>query len=192
MEDPGYPDARNIFGQWAANIKFIPVDEEGILVDGMLEDVDLVYVTPNRQFPTTVTMSDRRRKALLAAAEKHDFFVVEDDYECDVDYRDAPPMPLYQADQSGRVLYLGSLSKSLSPGLRLGYFVAPPEFIVEARALRGMMVRHPPVILQHTAALFISLGYYDALLLRLHKSSQRKGSVAKFLRAFVWPSFHHR
>lgn len=169
MEDPGYPDARKILQASFGSVKFQPVDENGMVVDDRLKGVDLVFTTPNRQFPTTVTMSENRRRDLLAAADEYDFFIIEDDYECDVDYRRHTPLPLRALDKTGRVIYLGSLSKGLSPGLRLGYMTGAAEFIRAARDYRGIMLRHPPMILQHTTAEFISLGYYDGLLQRLRK-----------------------
>ncbi len=181
MEDPGYPDARKILQANFGSLHFQPVDEEGLVVDERLRDVDLVFVTPNRQFPTTVTMSESRRRALLQAAEEYDFYIVEDDYECDVDYRRSTPLPLRSLDNTGRLIYLGSLSKGLSPGLRLGYMAASMEFIDAARDARGMMMRHPPMILQQTAAAFLRLGYYDGLLRRLHNDYKQRWHLADTL-----------
>ncbi len=178
MEDPGYPDARNIFEQLFDEVRFIPVDEEGLIVDERLEGCDLVYLTPNRQFPTTVSLSPTRRASLLEVAEKQDLLIIEDDYESDVDFRVNPPLPLYQSNRTGRVVYISSLSKSLAPGLRLGFLVAPPDLVTELRALRGMMIRHPPLVLQHAAALFLRFGHYDALCSRLHGAYERRWTIA--------------
>lgn len=178
MEDPGYPDARKILTANFGSVRFQPVDAEGLVVDDRLRGVDLVFVTPNRQFPTTVTMSPARRRALLDAAEEHDFYIVEDDYECDVDYRQVPPLSLRAQDDRGRVIYLGSLSKGLSPGLRLGYLNASPDFVAAARDSRGMILRHPPFILQQTAAAFVDLGYYDRLLRRLKRDHEQRWRIA--------------
>ncbi|EKX56119.1 PLP-dependent aminotransferase family protein [Cereibacter sphaeroides] len=178
MEDPGYPDARRILTAHFGSVRFQPVDAEGLVVDDRLRGVDLVFVTPNRQFPTTVTMSPARRRALLEAAEEHDFYIVEDDYECDVDYRQIPPLSLRAQDDRGRVIYLGSLSKGLSPGLRLGYLNAAPDFVAAARDSRGMILRHPPFLLQQTAAAFVDLGYYDRLLRRLKRDHEQRWRIA--------------
>lgn len=189
IEDPGFPEARKIFQSAFGRMTCIPLDEEGLVVDDRLRDVDLVYVTPNRQFPTTITMSEDRRKALLAAAEAHDFYIIEDDYECDVDYRFAQPLPLRQLDDTGRVIYLGSLSKGLSPGLRLGYMTGPAAFIDLARSYRGMMLRHAPGILQHTAALFLRFGHYDAFLRKINSIYEQRWTIADAEIRRLFPEF---
>lgn len=169
IEYPGYPDAHKILRANFGEVRYLPVDAHGLVVDERLKGVDVIFVTPNRQFPMTVTMPEARRRELMDAAENYDFLIIEDDYECDVDYRNPAPLPLKHNDEGGRIIYLGSLSKGLSPGLRLGYMVAPAGFISAARDCRGMMLRHPPLILQHTAATFIRFGYYDSLLKRLRQ-----------------------
>ncbi len=189
MEDPGYPDARKILQANFGKVSFQPVDEEGLIVDERLRGADLLFITPNRQHPTTVTLSERRRRALLQAAEDYDFYIVEDDYECDVDYRHSPLLPLRSLDDTDRLIYLGSLSKGLSPGLRLGYLAAAPEFIDAARDCRGMMMRHPPMILQHTAAAFIRLGYYDGLLRRVRQNYEQRWHLADSMIRERLPSF---
>ncbi len=192
MEDPGYPDARNIFEQVFDETRPIAVDEEGIVVDSRLADCDLVYVTPNRQFPTTASMSAKRRKMLMKMAESSDFLIIEDDYEGDMDFRPSVLPPLFSGNSDGRVIYTGSLSKSLAPGLRLGYLVAQEGLVREARALRGMMIRHPPLILQRTAALFLRFGHHDVLRARLHTTFERRWSIASRIISEVFSDFDVR
>ncbi|WP_245317953.1 PLP-dependent aminotransferase family protein [Ensifer sp. 1H6] len=135
----------------------------------MPEQVDAVFVTPSHHSPTGATMPMDRRVALLEAASSRDFVIIEDDYEFEMSFL-APPSPALKAfDRSGRVFYIGSFSKSLFPGLRLGYLVAPAPVIREARALRALMLRHPPGHLQRTAAYFLALGHYDAVLHRMRE-----------------------
>ena len=169
MEEPGYPDVRNIFALKTQRIEPIPVDGAGLPVDERLDSCDFVYVTPSHQFPTTVTMPAERREALLERAAESDFVIVEDDYEFETNYIGRPTPALKSMDRNGRVVYVGSLSKTLFAGLRLGYLVASKPLIAEARALRRLMMRHAPNNNQRTTALFLSLGHHDALVRRLHR-----------------------
>jgi GntR family transcriptional regulator/MocR family aminotransferase len=160
VEDPGYPDARNIF-------------------------------TPGHQCPTTVTMPLERRSELLSLARENDFVIIEDDYETEFlpDARETPS--LKSLDVDGRVLYVGSLSKVLAPGLRLGYIIAPAPVIHELRALRRLMLRHPPSNNQRAAALFLGLGHYKAHIRRLGQAlGTRAGlldqAMQKHLPGFTW------
>ena len=170
LEDPGYPDARNIFRLKTSHLKAVAVDDGGLPVDQRLDDCDLVYVTPSHQYPTTATMPIERRHALLARAAEKDFLIIEDDYEPEASYVSEPTPALKSMDNNDRVIYIGSLSKSLFPGLRIGYLVAPKAFIAEARALRNLIMRHPPTNNQRTTALFLSQGHHDALVHRLHRA----------------------
>lgn len=177
IEDPGYPDARTIFGLKTNQIIPIPVDNEGLPVDGRLDHCDYVYITPSHQSPTTHTMPMHRRKALLERAEKHDFVIIEDDYESETNYAADPSPALKSMDMGNRVVYVGSLSKTLFPGLRLGYLVASRELITELRTLRLLMLRHTPNNNQRTVACFLALGYHDTLISRLHKAYRARWRV---------------
>jgi GntR family transcriptional regulator/MocR family aminotransferase len=173
FEDPGYPHARNAFALRTDNLIPIPVDEEGLVVDA-LPSLDYVFVTPSHQSPTTRTLSLERRQWLLRKAALQDFVVIEDDYEAENLYAGEPMPALKSLDQTGRVVYIGSLSKNLSPATRLGYIVAQKEFIAELRMLRHAMVRHPSAFLQQAYALFLSLGHHDSHARRVnHVLSQR-------------------
>ena len=114
-----------------------------------------------------------RRTALLRAAEERNFLVVEDDYEFEMSFLTPVSPSIKSLDTGGRVVHAGSFSKSIFPGLRLGWLVGPEPFIREARALRAQVLRHPPGQLQRTAAHFLSLGHYDALVNRM-KAAFRK------------------
>jgi GntR family transcriptional regulator/MocR family aminotransferase len=118
-----------------------------------------------------------RRKALLQKAEDNDFLVVEDDYEFEMSFLKSPSPSLKSLDQNGRVIYVGSFSKSLFPGLRLGYLVGPAPFIREARSLRASVLRHPPGQIQRTVAYYLSLGHYDALVRRMSKAYLQRRMV---------------
>ena len=173
LEEPGHPHARNSFAMRAPVITNLAVDQEG-LVSSSLSALDYLYVTPSHQSPTTETMSLKRREELLLRAHQHDFVVIEDDYEAEHLYAGTPMPALKSLDRSGRVIYIGSLSKSLSPALRLGYIVAPAALVKELRVLRHAMVRHPSAFLQHTYALFLSLGHHDAHARRVNAEMQKR------------------
>jgi len=167
MEEPGNPEFRQLVRQNGATVRTQPVDDDGLMVDERLAGSDLVYVTPSHQVPTAVQMTAARRKTLLDAAKRDDFVIVEDDYECEINYSDQPLPALRSMDSDGRVIYVASLSKVLSPAVRLGFIVADPVFIRRARALRRTLMNHPPLINQRVTALFLSLGRYDTLMMKL-------------------------
>jgi GntR family transcriptional regulator/MocR family aminotransferase len=189
IEDPGYTDARNIASLRSPNLTGLDVDDQGLIVDRHLDGCDYVYTTPSHQFPTTVTMSLARRHALLAAAATSDFIVIEDDYESELAHTGTPQPALKSLDRQDRVVFIASLSKTLAPGLRLGYMVGPRDVIREARALRRLMMRHPAANNQRTVALFLADGHYDGLLRRLSHAYRDRLLETKAALDHYLPSF---
>ena len=124
----------------------------------------------DRDLVARIRMPLERRMELLRLASSRDFLVIEDDYEFETNYVNEPCPALKSLDDEGRVIYVGSLSKTLFPGLRLGFLVGPKALVAEARALRRLMVRHAPNNNQRTAALFLALGHHDTLIRRLHRA----------------------
>ena len=177
LEEPGHPHARNSFAlrrpMWAE----VAVDDEGLVVDA-LPPLDYLFVTPSHQSPTTATLSLERRQRLLRKAELQDFVIIEDDYEAENLYQGTPMPALKSLDKTGRVIYVGSVSKSLSPALRLGYVVAPRALVKELRAIRHAMVRHPSAFLQHAYALFLSLGHHESHARRVNQALQERLALA--------------
>ncbi|WP_170335673.1 PLP-dependent aminotransferase family protein [Ruegeria arenilitoris] len=174
IEDPSYYALRSLLEVWDCNVAPLPVDHDGLPPDALPDDTDVIFTTPSHQSPTTSTMSVDRRTKLLERARDLDAMVVEDDYEFELAFLGAPSPALKSMDRDGRVIYVGSFSKSLFPGLRLGYMVGSEPFIREARALRSLVLRHPPGHIQRTAAYFLSLGHYDAQIRRMSKVLARR------------------
>jgi GntR family transcriptional regulator / MocR family aminotransferase len=189
FENPGYPDARNIFVNRNTRLLELPVDGEGIdpvRLRDSLARCDYVFVTPSHQCPTTATMPIARRRALLELAQQHDFVIIEDDYESENTFSGTPHPALKSLDTADRVIYVGSLSKTFAPGLRLGYVVGPQELVRELRALRRLMIRHPSAYIQRAFATFLALGHHDALLRRLaHAYKERARALMAALDAHL-------
>ena len=174
VENPCYPGLRAILGQLGARVRPVDVDSQGAPPDAVPEGIQAFFTTPSHQCPTNATMPVDRRAALLERAGREDFVIVEDDYEFEMSFLKPAAPALKSLDREGRVIYAGSFSKSLFPGLRLGYIVASEAVIREARALRAAMLRHAPGHIQRTVAYFLSLGHYDALINRLNQAYKRR------------------
>ena len=179
IEDPGYPDARNILALNTNKIYPLPLDEKGVIISDKLKKCRLIYITPSHQMPTNVTISQERRKKLLKWAFESNRVIIEDDYEFETNYLGTPTPALKSLDKHSRVLYVGSLSKSLVPGLRIGFLVGPREFIEEARALRRLMFRHPPGNNQRLVAQFLAMGHHNTLIGRLHRTYSTRWQLMK-------------
>ena len=157
MENPGYPDVRNIFSSKTENVIPINIDQNGIVIEDIKPETDIIFTTPSHQYPTGVTMSMERRNKLLSIAKENQMVIIEDDYEAEINFQKKPHPSLKSLDKDNNVIYVGSFSKAFAPGLRLGYMVAPESFIEEVKALRRLMIRHIPANNQRSVALFIGL-----------------------------------
>lgn len=178
-ENPGYPDARNNFALRTRHVRPLPVDSKGLIMGAALTRCNYVYCTPSHQCPTTVTMPLERRQLLLQYADTHDFVVIEDDHESELNFGGKPTPALKSLDTGGRVIYIGSLSKTLAHGLRIGYVVAPAVLIGELRALRRLMLRHPPTNNEHTAAAFIAHGFQESFVRRLNVAYRDRAAALR-------------
>ncbi|PJE27634.1 transcriptional regulator, GntR family [Pseudooceanicola antarcticus] len=185
-ERPGYPDSRHIMQLSGAAIRDLSVDGEGARLEGAM---DLAVLTPGFQSPTMVTMSPARQAEVLDRAARDDILLIEDDYE------GATAAPgtttLRGLDRSGRVAYLGTLSKILAPGVRLGFLVADPALVAEARWLRRLIHRSAPLNNQRTAGIFLAEGHYLALQRRLREALMRRHAEVLAACARYLPGFRH-
>jgi GntR family transcriptional regulator/MocR family aminotransferase len=144
VEEVGYRPAWEAFRAAGAAVVPVAVDGNGLDIDALERlashtTVRAVYVTPHHQYPTTVTLKAARRLALFALARAMRFAIIEDDYDHEFHYEGRPVLPLASADHAGLVLYIGTLSKVLAPGLRIGYLVAPPAVLRSASAIRSSL-----------------------------------------------------
>lgn len=158
VEDPGYPAARAAFAAAGADVRPVPVDDEGLVVDALPPDAAMICVTPS-QFPTGATLSPRRRQALLAFAAARDAVVVEDDYGGEFRFGGPPLDTLRTLDRDERVVYVGTFSQSLLPALRIGFVVAPGRFRAALTEARAHSDWHGPAIEHATLAAFIAEGH---------------------------------
>lgn len=173
-ENPCYPDTLQALRWCGAEVTTVDVDPHGLPPDDIPAGTQAVFVTPSHHAPTGATLPRARRETLLDQAQARDFVIVEDDYEFEMSFLEPPSPALKAIDKDQRVLYAGSFSKALFPGLRLGYLVGPSQVIAEARELRSMMLRHPPGHLQRTAAYFLAQGHYDLLVRDMRREFARR------------------
>jgi GntR family transcriptional regulator / MocR family aminotransferase len=163
MEEPGYPGARSALLAAGATLVPVPVDDEGLRVtDGerIAPRARLAYVSPSHQFPLGTTMSASRRLELLRWATGAGAWVLEDDYDSEFRYSSRPLASLQGMDRDGRVVYIGTFSKTLAPALRLGYLIVPPDVAHAFAAARAACDRHSPTVDQAVLADFMTEGHF--------------------------------
>ncbi len=171
IEDPGYFQARNVFNFAGATLAPRPVDGEGLIIRKSSKErpPKMIYVTPSAQFPLGMTMSSHRRQSLVSFAKEHSAFVFEDDYNSEFWFTRPPAPALQGIDNSGHVIYAGTMSKILYPSLRLGYLVVPERLIEAIVKTRSVMDLHSSPIDQATLARFITDGFFLSHVRRIRK-----------------------
>ncbi|MBD9564767.1 PLP-dependent aminotransferase family protein [Pseudomonas sp. PDM09] len=172
LENPGYFGARKAFETAETKVLPIDVDKLGIRTDLLYADrsgANCVYVTPSHQYPTGATLPLERRLELINWAAEKGKWILEDDYDSEFHYDGQPTACVQGLDKYQRTLYLGTFSKTLYPGLRMGYMVLPHELIKAFTYARSMMDGHTPQILQLTLARFMEDGHYNAHVRAMRK-----------------------
>lgn len=182
MENPGYTGARGIFGSSGAQLRAVPVDQEGLVCSRLGSKAKLVYVTPTHQFPTGVALSLRRRLELFRWARAHNAVVFEDDYDSEYRYSGAP-MPALQSLASGApTIYCGTFSKVMFPALRIGYLIVPPELIDVFRRAKWHADRNTPVHQQAVLHRFMCDGHLERHIRRMrHAYELRRTALVESL-----------
>ena len=164
-----------------AGVKILPIsiDDEGINVEEVREackkqKIRMLYLTPHHHYPTTVTLSAKRRLELLNLANEFGFIILEDDYDYDFHYDKSPILPLASADTNGMVIYIGSFGKSLVPGFRTGFIVAPENLMIEMRKYLGIIDRQGDVLMEHVLGEMIAEGEINRYLKKSLKTYQER------------------
>jgi len=178
MEDPGYPMARAMFQGTGARVAAVPVDAEGLVVDALPPDAAMVYVTPSHQSPLGVPMSIARRQALLDWAMRRHAVILEDDYDSEFRYGGQALDALQTLDRHGRVVYLGTFSKTLLANLRGGYMVVPSWLMPAARKVKHLMDWYTATLTQQALARFMAEGHLLRHIRRSHtRHAQRRARL---------------
>ena len=176
-----------IFQESGARMQTVPVDDYGLDTDSIRalcrrQKVRMVYVTSHHHYPTTVTLSAQRRVELLALAREFGFAIVEDDYDYEFRYDQSPILPMASADTDGMVIYLGSFGKTLAPGFRTGFTVAPPDIMLEMRKYLGIIDRQGDITMELALGEMIAEGEinrYAKKSLKIYE--QRRANLVKLL-----------
>lgn len=180
VEDPGYLASRAALTAQGMQVTGVPVDEAGLMVEqgvAAAPGARAVYITPSHQYPTGAVMSMARRLELLGWAARNGAWIIEDDYDSEFRY-DGPPLASLQGlDRHGCVIYVGTLSKVMFPGLRLGFAVVPPRLADAFRGARFLSDRSPPVLLQAMAAEFMRRGFLTSHIRRVRQQYREARDV---------------
>lgn len=176
MENPGHWASAGIFSCLGLNIRSINVDEEGLQTRLLAQypDTRMVCVSPSCQYPTGATLSLSRRQSLLDWAKQKQAWILEDDYDGEYRYSGTPLLPLAALDELQHVIYIGSFSKVMYPGLRLGYMVVPLQLVEPLTLLRTLSTRQPPMNDQQVMAAFIAGGHFQAHVRRMRRAAKNR------------------
>lgn len=185
--NPNYFVASQVFEQTAARIVMVPVDEHGMDVNAVeqvcsSDKIKALYVIPHHHHPTTVTLSAQRRMRLLELARAYNFAIIEDDYDYDFHYTSSPYLPLASSKHSGRVIYIGSFSKSISSSVRIGFMTGPDDFIEEAAYLRRLIDLRGDYLMEEALATLLLNGEISRHLKKSNKIyEQRRDNLCTLL-----------
>ncbi len=171
IENPHYLGARDVFQAAGARLIPVTVDHEGLNPAKLPDPARVVFVTPSHQFPTGAILPLARRLALLDWARRAGAIVIEDDYDGEFHYEGQPVESMQGLDAEGRVIYVGTFSRTVFPALRIGYLVAPASLVPALTAAKWLCDRHTATLEQETLAEFIATGAYERHLRRARRAN---------------------
>jgi len=174
VEEPGSPEMRYLAARRGASMRRLPTDENGLVISDALNACSLIHVTPSHQRPTGAVLALERRRDLLERAAANGTTILEEDFEFDITGGAHSFPALKSLDRKGHVIYVANLSKAFVTSLRLGFIVAEPHIIAAARLYRKFSTGHAPLNNQRTAALFLALGHYNSMTVRLNRIFQSR------------------
>jgi len=179
MENPHYIGVRNAVHSVGGKVHTFPVDNEGIVFPPSKAcPYKLLFVTPSRQFPTGVVLSMERRQQLLLWAEENNAYIIEDDYDSEFRHYGRANEPLKSLDRKGRVIYIGTFSKTMMQNIRLGYAVLPDSLLNWFTIAKKVYERHPSSIIEQRAmAAFMKYGLYDRHIRRMKRIYRKKAEL---------------
>jgi GntR family transcriptional regulator/MocR family aminotransferase len=182
MEDPGYPPMRVAFAAAGAKVVPVAVDAEGLMVETLTDGVDIICVCPSHQFPLGLTMSKRRRRALIEYASRRGAVIIEDDYDGEFRFEGYSLEALRAAQHADVVFYIGTFSKCMLPALRLGFIVAPNWARAALIAAKNCLDWHSPTLIQSAVARFITDGHLRRHVRRMRRTyAERRQTLLRGL-----------
>ncbi|OLS33727.1 PLP-dependent aminotransferase family protein [Bacillus sp. MRMR6] len=187
MEDPGYHRTREVFKNQGVSLKPIPLDQEGININALIKSkANITYVTPSHQFPNGMVMSIARRMELLKWADEEGKYIIEDDYDGEFRYKGKPIPSLQGLDHNGKVIYLGTFSKSLIASIRINYLVLPISLLDQYNQHFTVYKQTVSRLHQHTLWLFMKNGYWERHLNKMRTVYRKKqhtltSSIEKYM-----------
>jgi len=186
IEDPQYQGAREVFRAAGARLHPVAVDADGLDPARLPDRARLAFVTPSHQFPTGTILPLARRFALLEWARRANAAVIEDDYDGELHYDGQPVESMQGLDTEGRVVYVGTFSRTVYPALRIGYLVAPQSLVAPFTAAKWLCDRHTPTLEQETLAEFITSGAYERHLHRARReNAKRRAALLEAIDAYL-------
>ncbi len=186
IEDPQYPGTREVLRAAGAHLRPVPVDRDGLDPAGLPDHASLVFVTPSHQFPTGAILPLARRLALLEWARRKNSVIVEDDFDGEFHYEGRPLESLQGLDTEGRIVYLGTFSRTVFPALRIGYLIVPKSLAPAFTAAKWLSDLHSATLEQQALAEFITTGMYERHLRRLRRrNTARREALLQAIHTYL-------